>query len=126
MLASRRVSLPRFRTPRRYRADSCGPAAFDGSGALLAAGTPGGAKAGLRLPRLAGRSHGADTVSPSSWAASVVPGFQRRGGATTTERLKFGASAAIMAVSARNRCDVAVVPAAADPADPAPSTVPRA
>src|SRR5439155_20474885 len=65
---------------------------------------PAGDGAATRPDRLAGRSHGVWTVSSSRELASAEPGFQRRGGATTTARAVCGASDAIMAVWVRNHC----------------------
>ncbi len=58
----------------------------------------------LRLPSVAGASHGAAVVSPSRSLASGCDGLRSCGGATTTVRAEPGSSAAIIAVSARNRC----------------------
>ena len=60
-----------------------------------------------RLPSVAGFSHGALAVSVSRSLASACGGLQVSGGATTTERAESGASAAIIAVSARKRCSTA-------------------
>ena len=58
----------------------------------------------LRLASVAGVSHGVLVVSWSRSLASVSDGLQPSGGATTIVRAELGASAAIIAVSARNRC----------------------
>ena len=58
----------------------------------------------LRLVSGVGVSHGAVAVSPSRSLASASDGLQSYGGATTIVRSESGASAAIIAVSARNRC----------------------
>ena len=50
-----------------------------------------------------GVSHGVPVVSLSRSLASAADGLQSSGGATTTDRSESGASAAIIAVSARNR-----------------------
>ena len=67
----------------------------------------------IRLDTLAGRSQGASSLSVSRAVARLSVGFHWRGGAITTERGVAGASAAIIAVSARKRCSVANEPAAA-------------
>jgi len=61
----------------------------------------------LRLVSWAGITHGAVSVSPSRSLASACDGLQLSGGATTIVRLESGASAAIIAVSARKRCRTA-------------------
>ena len=61
----------------------------------------------LRLASGVGVSHGAVSVSPSRPLASASDGRQSPGGATTIVRSESGASAAIIAVSARNRCRTA-------------------
>ena len=61
----------------------------------------------LRLVSGVGVSHGVVVVSPSRSLASASDGLQPPGGATTIVRLESGASAAIIAVSARNRCRTA-------------------
>jgi hypothetical protein len=67
----------------------------------------------IRLDTLAGRSQGALSLSVSRAVARLSAGFHWRGGAITTERGVAGASATIIAVSARKRCSVANEPAAA-------------
>ena len=57
-----------------------------------------------RLVSVAGFSHGALVVSLSRSSASAWDGLQSCGGATTRLRAESGASAAIIAVSARKRC----------------------
>ena len=81
-----------------------------------------------RLPSAVGVSQGAWTVSLSSSSASVADGLQSDGGATTIERDESGASAAIIAVSARNRWLTAnCVPGgtAPEPVSPADRTLVR-
>ena len=56
-----------------------------------------------RLPSAVGASHGVPVVSLSRSLASAADGLQSSGGATTMDRSESGASAAIIAVSARNR-----------------------
>ena len=58
----------------------------------------------LRLASGAGVSQGVFAVSSSRSPASVCDGLQSSGGATTIVRAELGSSAAIWAVSARNRC----------------------
>src|SRR5215472_16829293 len=81
------------------------------------------AAAAARPDSPTGRSHGAALVSDSSALASAADGFQRRGGATTRARLRHGASAAIIAVSARKFCSAANREPAGELADAVVSTL---
>src|ERR1700734_1572859 len=66
----------------------------------------------VRLSSWTGCSHGALVGSCSRSAARASVGSPVSGGDTTRERGSFGASAAIIAVSARNCCLIANCPAA--------------